>query len=90
MNLKKFFLTLLIILFIGFSAIGGYVIANWMITGEPAEFVKTISPVMMEDKNVLILGTNNEKSTSDVMMLACFDADSKCIDLISVLRDTRV
>lgn len=90
MNIRKFFKSLIIILLIGFAGIGGFVVANWLITGEPPSIIGNIVPDKVEDKTVLILGTDGSRTNSDVMMLACYDADSNSVDLISILRDTRV
>ena len=43
-----------------------------------------------EDKNVLIIGSDKHKINADVIMLAHLDSEAKTVDIISVLRDTRI
>ncbi len=50
----------------------------------------TVSPVMVKDKTVLVIGTDQNMINADVIMVARLDADSKAVDIISVPRDTRI
>ena len=54
------------------------------------DIVDEVSPVMLQDKNILLIGSDKSKINADVIMLVQLDAESKSVDLISVLRDTRV
>ena len=54
------------------------------------ELVDNVSPVMLTDKRILVIGSDKEKINADVMMLVQLNAKSKTVDIISVLRDTMV
>ncbi len=52
--------------------------------------VEEVSPVMLSDKNVLIIGSDKSKINADVIMLVKLDSETKSVDLISILRDTKM
>lgn len=54
------------------------------------ELADNVSPVMLTDKRILVIGSDKEKINADVMMLVQLNAKSKTVDIISVLRDTMV
>ncbi|MBQ3053825.1 MAG: LCP family protein [Clostridia bacterium] len=54
------------------------------------EIVDEVSPVMLTDKNVLVIGSDKQKINADVIMLVQLDAQTKSVDIISILRDTRI
>lgn len=55
-----------------------------------AEIVEDVSPVMLTDKNILVIGSDENKINADVIMLVRLDAQTKSVDIISVLRDTMI
>ncbi len=54
------------------------------------ELADNVSPIMLTDKKILVIGSDKEKINADVMMLVQLNAKSKTVDIISVLRDTMV
>jgi len=54
------------------------------------ESILDIGPAVYEHVNVLILGLDEYKERSDVIMLANFDSGSGNLNLLSIARDTRV
>ncbi len=54
------------------------------------DMVEEVSPVMLTDKNILVIGSDEHKINADVIMLVRLDAQTKSIDIISVLRDTMI
>lgn len=90
MNVRKYFSTLAVILLIGFAAIGGYVLAMWMINGEPPAVLNKITSEKLESKTVLVLGTDEGGFRSDVMILATLNTNLNTVDLFSIPRDTKV
>ena len=55
-----------------------------------AGIVDEVSPVMLTDKNILVIGSDQSKINADVIMLVQLDAKTKSVDVISVLRDTLI
>lgn len=90
MNVRKYFSTLAVILLIGFAAIGGYVFAMWMINGEPPAVIENITGKQLENKTVLVMGTDEGGLRSDVMILGVLNTKLNTVDLFSIPRDTRV
>lgn len=52
------------------------------------DIVDEVSPVMLSDKNILVIGSDKNKINADVIMLVRLDADTKSVDIISIFRDT--
>ena len=90
MNVRKYFSTLAVILLIGFAAIGGYVFAMWMINGEPPAVIENITGKQLENKTVLVMGTDEGGLRSDVMILGVLNTKLNTVDLFSIPRDTMV
>ncbi len=86
----KFFKTLAFLCLIGFAAVSGYALAHWAVTQEPPAFIETVMEKQLPSKNVLVLGTDESRLRSDVMMLGCLNTTANTIDIISIPRDTRV
>jgi len=68
---------------------------RWENTGDPFIGLKKkgildIGPAVYDHVNVLILGLDEDKERSDVIMLANFDSGSGNLNLLSIARDTRV
>lgn len=86
----KFFKTVAVLCLISFAAVSGYTLAHWAVTKEPPTFLDSVIEKKLPSKNVLILGTDESRLRSDVMMLGCLNTETNTIDLISIPRDTRV
>lgn len=54
------------------------------------DIVDDVSPIMLTDKNVLVIGSDEHKINADVIMLVRLDVKTKSVDIISVLRDTMI
>ncbi|MDP4118696.1 MAG: LCP family protein [Bacillota bacterium] len=54
------------------------------------DIADNISPVMLKNKNILVIGSDEKKVNADVIMLVQFDTASKSVDIVSVMRDTKV
>ncbi len=54
------------------------------------DIVEEVSPIMLEDKNILLIGSDKSKINADVIMLIRLDSDAKAVDIISILRDTKI
>ncbi len=54
------------------------------------DIVDDVSPIMLTDKNILVIGSDEHKINADVIMLVRLDAQTKSVDIISVLRDTMI
>lgn len=86
----KFFKTVAVLCLIGFAAVSGYTLAHWVVTQEPPAFINTVVEKQLPSKNVLVLGTDESRLRSDVMMLGCLNTTTNTVDIISIPRDTRV
>ena len=54
------------------------------------DLADNVSPVMLTDKKILVIGSDKNKINADVIMLVQLNAKTKSVDIISVLRDTMV
>ena len=59
-------------------------------TGFFVDLADNVSPVMLTDKKILVIGSDKNKINADVIMLVQLNAKTKSVDIISVLRDTMV
>ena len=86
MNMKKFFLSLLItilILLVGFSALTLFPLGN----GTPKDFLDENEG---SRENLLVVGVDKDGVRADVIMLLCTDSKEKSVNMISIPRDTKI
>ncbi len=92
MNVKKFFLILLLILLAAFAAFGGVALA-WMHshpfeTGEHGDALAKVAKNGIV--NFLIVGKDHVGENTDVIMVASLNPKTDKVSILSVPRDTRV
>jgi len=85
LNMKKFFLSL-VITFI----ILGVVSVGIGLFSSDIDLRDALDPVGSPRLNVLVVGVDKDGSRSDVNMLFSLDTDKKTIQILSIPRDTRV
>ncbi len=98
---RKFFTVLFSILFIYFTALGGYITYTYLNDDENDDYFENNTGLnvfsgffsgksLPERTTVLLLGVDADETRTDTIMLACFNSVTNSVDLISIPRDTKV
>ncbi|MBR4874384.1 MAG: LCP family protein [Clostridia bacterium] len=85
MNIRKFFLSLLVTILI--CAVG---FCAFVLFSSDTNVKEALDTSVSEKTNILVSGVDKDGTRSDVNMLFCIDAKEKTINIMSVPRDTRV
>lgn len=94
MNMKRYFLIVGAIILV-FACIGGGVFLAQFLASPYGEGNVSLEPGTLDQKtekrfNVLVLGTDYDKTRTDVMALCQVDTENKSVKVLSIPRDTRV
>ena len=92
MNVKKFFLSLIITVLTIAIVFGGFTVGRFFTsinTGTP-DSDSVFDPPERNKMNILLMGLDEGKSRADTIMLVCLDKKAKTTKIISIPRDTRV
>ncbi len=91
MNVKKFFISMFVTVLVVFTIFGGLKTAEFMFgTNLSDEIAKLLDTTSGEKINILLLGLDEDKIRSDVIMVASVDPELNQVNLLSIPRDTRV
>jgi LCP family protein required for cell wall assembly len=90
MNTKKFFLALGLTASVFVMIFGGYYTASFLLGSNGETDVGLDAKIPDQPVNVLLMGLDEDKTRSDVMMLVCIQPKAEMIKVLSITRDTRV
>ena len=91
MNLKKYLTIVLVSVFVFAAVFGGILFAKFSTSPfTQGEHGNSISPVLNNKINVLIVGKDKDEYNTDTILVATLNVENKRISLLSVPRDTRV
>lgn len=91
MNIKKFFLSMIITVLVIATLIGGLNVGKLLFdTNLSSEIEKYLDKVSSSKENILLMGVDKEGLHADVIMLVSLDSKEKTIRVLSIPRDTRV
>lgn len=91
MNVKKFFLSMIITVLVIATLIGGLNVGKLLFnTNLSSEIEKYLDKVSSSKENILLMGVDKEGLHADVIMLVSLDSKEKTIRVLSIPRDTRV
>jgi len=92
MNIKKFFLsmliTILVLVFIGGGLLLAKVMFGTTLSGEISKLLDKNTAT--EKANILLLGLDKDRIRADVIMVVSLDPEDNDIQVLSIPRDTRV
>ncbi len=91
MNVKKFFLSMIVTILVIVTLIGGLNVGKLLFgTNLSSEIEKYLDKVSSSKENILLMGVDKEGLHADVLMLVSLDSKEKTIRVLSIPRDTRV
>lgn len=96
--IRKFFGIVFSILLVYIVAFGSYIVYTYLndndnddwFANNPTMIPSSLIPKVPERTSFLIMGLDNEKTRTDVMMVGCFNSITKQLNIISLPRDTLV
>ncbi len=90
MNVKKFFISMLVTVLVVFVVYGGLQTAEFMFgTNLSDEIAKLLDKPAGEKVNVLLMGLDKDRTRSDVLMVVSVDPELNQVNILSIPRDTR-
>ncbi len=90
MNIKKFFLSMLITILVVAVVAGGLQAARFMFdTNLSAEIARLLDRTSGDKVNVLLMGLDKDKTRADVIMVVSVDPECNEVNVLSIPRDTR-
>ncbi|MBE7021687.1 MAG: LytR family transcriptional regulator [Ruminococcaceae bacterium] len=90
MNIKKFFLSMLVTILVVCTIAGGLSAANFLFgTNLADEIAKYLDKTTNDKVNVLLMGLDKGKTRADVIMVVSVDPKENTVKVLSIPRDTR-
>ncbi len=90
MNIKKFFISMLITVLVVAVIFAGLQTAQFLFGTNLSEKITEFLDKATNDKvNVLLLGLDKDKTRADVIMVVSVDPDQNQVNVLSIPRDTR-
>ncbi len=91
MNIKKFFISMLVTSLVVLVVGGGLMTAQFMFgTNLSSEITKFLDKSQGDKVNILLMGLDQDKIRADVIMVVSLDPELNQINMLSIPRDTRV
>ncbi len=91
MNIKKFFVSMLVTFLVVLVVGGGLMTAQFMFgTNLSSEITKFLDKSKGDKVNILLMGLDQDKIRADVVMVVSLDPEMEQINVLSLPRDTRV
>lgn len=90
MNIKKFFISMLVTVLVVAVIFAGLQTAQFLFGTNLSEKITEFLDKATNDKvNVLLLGLDKDKTRADVIMVVSVDSDTNQVNVLSIPRDTR-
>lgn len=91
MNVKKFFISMLVTFLVILVIGGGLMTANFMFgTNLSSEITNFLDKSDTKKVNILLMGLDKDRTRADVIMVVSLDPEFNTVNILSIPRDTRV
>lgn len=90
MNIKKYFMSLLVTVLVFVTVASGVFVARFFFGSNLAKHITNILDKPQDKLNFLLVGTDKGGQRADVIMLVSFDPKGEEVNILSIPRDTRV